>query len=120
MTLLPCARCRRHVDTGAQACPFCGAPLAPFPALRALPTGRLTRAAVFAFGAAALAATTPACGGGETKPEETVMVRDTAGGGGDQHQIVQTRPPDAGPQQHVVDHHVVMPYGAPPSRARSV
>ncbi len=51
--LEPCPQCRRHVRTSETVCPFCAADIAAAmqgaPA-RAMPTGRLGRAALFAFG----------------------------------------------------------------------
>ena len=63
--LVPCPGCQRHVRVSEAACPFCSAPLdlASTPA-PVLPTRRLGRSALFAFGAtlaASLAATS--CGG---------------------------------------------------------
>jgi hypothetical protein len=50
--LVPCPECRRHVRVREAACPFCGVELhlaaTPPPVL---PTRRLGRAALFAFGA---------------------------------------------------------------------
>lgn len=59
--LAPCPSCQRHVRTDAPACPFCASALddtfrgsARRPAL---PAARLGRAAIFAFGSAAIAST---------------------------------------------------------------
>jgi hypothetical protein len=52
--LAPCAACARHVRVSEEACPFCGVPLAASVRASAPPRGpavRLTRAALFAFGA---------------------------------------------------------------------
>ena len=60
--LEPCPHCHRHVNVHEAACPFCAASLAgAFATLapRVAPRVRLGRAAVFAFGVAAMA---PACG----------------------------------------------------------
>lgn len=46
MQLVPCTQCRRHVDAGESACPFCGCVVVERPRL-ASPRGKLTRAAVF-------------------------------------------------------------------------
>lgn len=57
--LAPCPACARHVRIVEARCPFCAASIEgmPVPA-RARPTTRLGRAALFAFGTAALA---PGC-----------------------------------------------------------
>jgi predicted RNA-binding Zn-ribbon protein involved in translation (DUF1610 family) len=61
-TLTACPSCARHLRASEPACPFCGAKLAErSPRIRALPTKRLARAAIFSFGAA-LAAAAPGCG----------------------------------------------------------
>jgi hypothetical protein len=59
--LEPCPHCHRHVTIHEAACPFCTGSLAAFANLppRLAPRIRLGRAAVFAFGVAALA---QACG----------------------------------------------------------
>lgn len=62
--LLPCDSCDRHVRVSESACPFCGAPrraVAAPPGALDLPT-RLSRSAIVALAAAALAGPT-ACGG---------------------------------------------------------
>jgi hypothetical protein len=61
--LLPCPSCSRHVRAAESACPFCAAPLpAAFRDFKppAPPRQRLSRAALFALGAATA---TTACGG---------------------------------------------------------
>jgi hypothetical protein len=70
--LQPCPHCARHVRTTEALCPFCSGVLSD--AFRAspppvLPTRRLTRAAVFAFGATLAGA--PAC-------DDTVGTSDDA------------------------------------------
>lgn len=50
-TLRPCAVCARHVRSGAEWCPFCGAAVVPGPPLSALRHGRrIARATVAAVG----------------------------------------------------------------------
>ncbi len=54
--LVPCTGCSRHVRLSEPHCPFCGSGLpseAELPPLVTPPQGRLSRAALFAFGAAA-------------------------------------------------------------------
>jgi hypothetical protein len=61
--LAPCPGCHRHVRLDERACPFCGAALAtaaPPPERTAVPTQRLGRAALFAFGSA-IATSAPGC-----------------------------------------------------------
>lgn len=53
--LYPCAICARHVRATEACCPFCWAVLPPPPPPRRAPARGLGRAAVFAFGGAALA-----------------------------------------------------------------
>lgn len=57
-TLVPCPACERHVRVSEARCPFCEAALPESIAQRAVPatTQRLSRAATFVFGAAALVA----------------------------------------------------------------
>jgi hypothetical protein len=63
--LEPCPTCQRHVRVNETSCPFCGANVEALGALpaRTLPSTRLGRAALFAFGvtAAATAAGTTGC-----------------------------------------------------------
>src|SRR5262245_35529830 len=61
--LEPCPACRRHVRVSEQRCPFCGADVRALAALpaRQLPTQRLGRAALFAFGVGATAAGSAGC-----------------------------------------------------------
>ena len=55
----PCPACSRHVRVSEDRCPFCAASIAGLPvAPRARPRAGLGRAALFAFGIAALA---PGC-----------------------------------------------------------
>jgi hypothetical protein len=63
--LAPCAACARHVRVSEEACPFCGVPLAASIRASAPPRGpavRLTRAALFAFGALGTSAVAAAVG----------------------------------------------------------
>lgn len=114
--LRPCPACRRHARIDAELCPFCNALLDAAPA-RSMPRGRLTRAAVFAAGAA-LAGATVGCGSSEGA-DEHVDEQTTEGdeyvgddmGGGDDLTEDEADPPD---------HDVAMPYGAPPARNRLV
>ena len=63
MRLSPCSECSRHVKESDASCPFCGAMRTgggePSPARRA--AGRLSRAALFAAGAAGAAMATADC-----------------------------------------------------------
>lgn len=53
--LHPCPACSRHVRATEATCPFCASALPAAPPPRRAPPRRLGRAAVFAFGGAALA-----------------------------------------------------------------
>lgn len=57
--LEPCPSCQRHVRVSESSCPFCGTDVRALSALpeRAMPAARLGRAALFAFGVTAAAAT---------------------------------------------------------------
>ena len=111
--LRPCPDCRRHVAATEASCPFCGTTLSLAGPAPELPRGRLTRAAVFAAGALAVAGAAGAACGGKNKGAEN------AGGGGGDVVDASTSPavdaPVAAP-----DHPAPMPYGAPPARRRIV
>ena len=64
MTLLaPCPSCSRHVRVDESACPFCGAAVSlEAPSIRGIASQRLGRAALFTFGAVALATNGAGCG----------------------------------------------------------
>lgn len=64
--LVPCSGCRRHVRSGEDACPFCASTLPRQLAKPTLPTSRLARAQLFAFGVTLASA----CGGNEPPPPE--------------------------------------------------
>jgi hypothetical protein len=106
--LQPCLGCRRHVAVTETACPFCGAAQSAAPA-KDLPRGRLSRAAVFAVGALAVAG----CGG-KTKPDNNINPPATADAS------PAEAPADAAAAEVVPDHIQPMPYGAPPARRRVV
>ena len=66
-SLVTCPECERHIRRQEADCPFCGARVAERIARvpeRAVPSGRLSRAALLAFGAVA-AAGAAGCGGNE-------------------------------------------------------
>jgi hypothetical protein len=62
--LEPCPSCQRHVRVSETSCPFCGMNVQALSALpeRAMPAARLGRAALFAFGVTAAAATASTVG----------------------------------------------------------
>ena len=92
--LVPCTTCGRHADAAETACPFCATPRVPSAAAtRAWPAQRLTRAAVFSFGAAL--ATASGCGDSHSPSDDAGEPREDAG----------TEGHDAG--------NVAPPYGAP-------
>jgi len=71
--LLPCPSCARHVRAPAPSCPFCQSALSEG-RLRTLPPAapriRLSRGALVAFGASAVALATAACGGVTVSAED--------------------------------------------------
>jgi hypothetical protein len=112
-SLRPCPSCRRHIRVEESACPFCATPVALSAAPVATPRGRLTRAAVFAAGAA-IART--GCGSSKT---------ETGGSPPPPPAQVDAEPiaaePDAAPAVAPPAHHnIPKPYGAPPARKRLV
>jgi hypothetical protein len=81
--LVPCPDCRRHVRVSEGSCPFCSAvlDLAGVPA-PVLPTRRLGRAQLFAFGATLAASITgTACGGVAESDKGTGGAAGSASGG---------------------------------------
>lgn len=139
MALRPCASCGRHVRITESACPFCRAALDPTPTppshvspIGRLPVGRMGRAAIFAFGAAAttVAATTiEGCSTTTTPPDAADVVEDTGGpmplyGGApdaftpDQPDAGNISPPYGTPSEDAgTDAGLAAMYGAPPSDA---
>ncbi len=86
--LRPCPSCARHARVSEDACPFCGAAFAA--SFRAAarpqpPSGRLTRAALYALGSGTLALS-PACGsapgGHGTEPPDASTTEVGADSGG--------------------------------------
>jgi hypothetical protein len=115
--LLPCPSCARHVRVSDEMCPFCAAALSdsrrslPLPRT---PASRLSRAALFAFGASAAAVA--ACGG-------TTSALDDAGTGDGGREATVFQPPygaappfDAGEDAFPT---VDAAYGGPPQDAGS-
>lgn len=109
--LLPCPGCDRHVRIAESLCPFCGGalPLAyqsagPAP----LPTGRLGRAAKFAFGAAVAGVVAVSGCGDDGTPADSGTVTDSGAGDsatGDDSSVADSAVEDSGG---------IMPaYGAP-------
>src|SRR5260221_14101747 len=84
-TLVTCPDCNRHIRRNEAACPFCGASVASrvvgVPE-RAVPSGRLGRAALFAFATASVGAA--ACSGSalESSGKEPAVAAGGATGGG--------------------------------------
>jgi len=68
---IPCDRCARHLRASEVRCPFCEAPVVALPA-GPLPAERLSRAALFAFGAAVLGS---GCVSGDRAPPPTTVAR---------------------------------------------
>lgn len=67
-TLVPCARCSRHVRASDHACPFCAAPL-DAPTVAAPSTGQATRVVVALAAALTASASLAACYGGPPRPQ---------------------------------------------------
>ncbi len=115
--LIPCRGCSRHVRTSDAACPFCGAALSlqartrPAPEV---PRGHLSRAALFAIGAAAAAAAATASVGCSGKTDGEVGDSGVVDAGG--------KPADAPPDQKITpipedaqaDVPPIPAYGGPP------
>ncbi len=116
--LVPCVACGRHVRSNEAACPFCGGEIAKPKAAPRLPTSRLGRAALFAFGATVVAAA--GCGDDDSGDDDDDMVdssmpdtgRDTGRDGNTPDSDADT-PEDAMPDV-TEDQNVQPPYGAPP------
>ena len=108
-TLRPCSHCTRHIQSTESTCPFCNGILSADFAdySHTLPSKRLSRAALVAFGATVALA---GCAGSAT-----------AGDAG-QDAMVQTDNPNAMPEVSVaayglpppMDGGVAPPYGIPP------
>lgn len=133
MQLRPCLSCKRHVAVDAASCPFCAASLA-MAADVIEPAGRLSRAAVFAAGVAAIAATGSACWTNKSEPthvqqQTTTIVPDAAVtpdavAQPDAAVVQKQKLPDRHYQNHPCSDTpkgpICAPYGAPPMRRRTV
>ena len=101
--LLACPGCARHVRVSEKTCPFCSSPVpesfasAPEPRR---PTGRLSRAALYAFSATSLTLATVACGSslsGSSDSGSEPEHKSTADGPGEMDvQAAYGAPADAG------------------------
>lgn len=116
--LEPCPACQRHVRVDEQTCPFCavelGAALASLPA-RALPKSRLGRAALFAFGAAAVASTTVGCSDEPEPDDEGTNDAGARDGGLADGGLADGGVKDGGVQRDGgFDAGIFAPYGLPP------
>lgn len=69
--LAPCPSCRRHVRVAESACPFCGTAVVLEAASAPRAAQRLGRAAIFTFGAVAIA-TSAGCSTSTTPPTDDV------------------------------------------------
>ena len=106
MSLQPCLECARHVRATESACPFCGAAIEAAPSLR-MPSERLGRAALFAFGAA-MATNVAACSASTTQQLDSGAPVDA------NNAVVDAGPPDAGQQDTgQQDSGFFPPYGTP-------
>jgi|SRR5580658_10659473 hypothetical protein len=68
----PCPGCSRHVKRGDAVCPFCGAGASVEVGPTRVLAGRLSRAALFAAGAAGVAVTTSNCNSAPMIPTTTI------------------------------------------------
>jgi len=111
--LRPCPTCARHARVSEDACPFCGEPFnesfrgvaRPRP-----PSGRLSRAALFALGTGALGATPLGCASSSSAsggPGVSIPEDGGASGGSDAAgaESSSTEPVDGG--------NYTVPYGLP-------
>lgn len=114
MSLAPCPSCARHVRRAETACPFCGTALSLAPSASRLPTERLGRAAIFAFGAA-MATSVAACSTSTTQGTDAATAPDA---GGVDASPEDAASPDGGattsPDAASPDAGVFPPYGTPP------
>lgn len=78
MSLRPCSGCGRHVRTTETSCPFCACALQVAPDAPVRIVGRMGRAAIFAFGAAA-AVSSVGCDNGTSAPPDAASMVDTGG-----------------------------------------
>lgn len=78
--LVPCEACGRHVRAAETACPFCNAALLGVAPEPALPAGRLSRAALVAFG---LAIAGPACNNSNGNNNGTITQGGSTSSGGE-------------------------------------
>lgn len=76
--LVPCVACGRHVRAAETACPFCQAILAGSAPEPTLPSGRLSRAALVAFGLAVAGA---ACTNGNSSNNSGTITQGGSSGG---------------------------------------
>lgn len=79
MSLRPCSGCGRHVRASETSCPFCATTLEAVADAPARAVGRVGRAALFAFGAAAAVTSVGACDGGTTPAPDAAPMVDTGG-----------------------------------------
>lgn len=88
VSFIPCVGCSRHVRQDDRSCPFCGAAVVGAPPATPTARQRLSRAALFAAGAAGLALATADCGataqpsyGGVAQPTPTSTSESTSTSG---------------------------------------
>jgi len=131
--LRPCTECNRHVRADHDVCPFCAANIAPH-VRRVMPSGRLTRAAVFASALAGAGAGAAGCGPGPepAAPTDDQHINPTPDAMVPAPPIIadagvsfdETKPAADAASGSLVypdhDHPNPKPYGAPPARTRLV
>lgn len=112
--LAPCPQCLRHVRVDASTCPFCEGALALDATPPALPTRRLGRAAMVAFGTVVATAAAAACGNGRPPADGASAASSTSGDGtGSTTATTTAEPTQTATATTVVPNN--KPYGAPPA-----
>ena len=122
--LVPCRSCARHVRATDSACPFCGSAVQARPrafATPQVPHAHLSRAALFALGAAAAAATagcsgqvSPLDGGGDAAVVDGGVADGAVADAGPAQDAARDAPPDVIMMDAGNDVNIQPPYGTPP------
>jgi len=117
MHLAPCPQCLRHVRVDASTCPFCEGALALDATPPALPTRRLGRAAMVAFGTVVATAAAAACGNGRPPADGANAASSSSGASTNANPtntaVEPTQTATATTATTVVPNN--KPYGAPPA-----
>lgn len=111
MALVLCSSCNRHVRSASDACPFCGATVAP--AEVEVSRGRLSRAAMV-FGAMAVSVGAAACSKETVAQPYGAPPPPPMDGGPSAMAAIYGAPPVASASASVEPTAIAAPYGAPP------